>query len=349
MPYPIAFMSMIKTECVWTRDNITGNSITYNDNGTGLPLSENSNYRFNVNAFYNDGRSWHYDNNFAYVVDPDKPIASNPSVYYAHWGRDQQYERYGLYFGIPANDPQGLGNIVSVVVATPTGLTYELFDDGQHSDNGAGDGYYAFNAWDLNESPVTGNYIFVITDAESNKDTAIYALNNTIDIPRNLIPVNNSLLTPETLTFSWDPVPGATYYNFNLFYPDWSAWSKNNITGTSVTFNDDGTAPALLNNVSYNFQVTAFNNDARSWHDGNNFLYASDPDKPLATNPLVLYNHYGTEQNERYGLQLRVNANDPQGLSNIVSVVAAAPAGFYTLYDDGQHWDNNPGDGILRN
>ena len=87
----------------------------------------------------------------------------------------KEYERYGLQLRVNANDPQGLGNIVSVVAAAPAGF-YTLYDDGQHWDNNPGDGIYGIELQDLNDSPLTGNYSFIITDAESNKDTVFTIL-----------------------------------------------------------------------------------------------------------------------------------------------------------------------------
>ena len=60
--------------------------------------------------------------------------------------------------------------------------------------------------------------------------------------------------------------------------------------------------------------------------------------------------HWGFENgNHQYGLNLRATVNDPQGLSNIASVVAVGPDGEteYVLHDDGQHCDEGPDDGIF--
>jgi ligand-binding sensor domain-containing protein len=335
---------------IWSRENISGNSITYNDNSTGQSLTETGRYRYFVQAFYNQGNSTHWDVNFTYSADPFNPIATNPSVQYRHWGREGQYERYGLHLRLNANDPQGLGDIASVEVTCPSGTKFTLYDDGQHSDGPSSDGYYGLDAWDLTEPPMSGNYYFVITDAESHRDTAVYILNNTMDIPRNVRPVQNGLMTPASITFSWDPVPGATHYNLYVSDNNGTIWSRENIQTNSITYNDDGTGQTFAENGIYNFTVYAINNDATTWHDGNSFTYTKETDKPIAANPSMQYIHHGTEDYERFGLHFQINATDPQGLANINSVAVEAPTGIvYTLFDDGQHGDNSGGDGMYAN
>jgi len=159
-----------------------------------------------------DARSWHDGVTFL-LYNESQPVASDPSVQSRHWGRDQEYDRYGLHLRLTVSDPQGPGNIASVTVTAPvSGTVYSLYDDGQHSDNGANDGYYGYDAWDLTEAPQTGNYVFTVTDANANTGTASYMLDYVIDIPRNIQPANNSLVISATPTLSWNEVSGANDY-----------------------------------------------------------------------------------------------------------------------------------------
>ena len=160
--------------------------------------------------------------------------------------------------------------------------------------------YYGIEIIQLIDSPLTGNYSFIITDAESNKDTVIYNLTNTLDIPRNLFPANNGFLTAENPTFSWDPVPGAITYSIYVNDQNGSVWTRDNITGNSITYNDNGTGQPLSKNASYRFNVSAFYNEGRSWHYDNNFMFVDAINLPdtldiAYTHEVMSINGYANE------------------------------------------------------
>ncbi|MBN2763035.1 MAG: LamG domain-containing protein, partial [Bacteroidales bacterium] len=279
------------------------------------------------------------------------PFASNPIVEYRHWGIDQQYELYGLHLRLNVADPQGLENIVSVTVTTPGSIVYNLYDDGQHSDNEASDGYFGYDAWNLNDEPLSGEYVFVVTDAEANNDTVVDILDHTIDIPRNVQPANNSIVTTATPTFSWDEVSGATSYRVNVHDGLTQLWHRDDISTASIQYNNNGTGQPLEEGKIYYWNVNAVIDDAETWHDENRFIYSSNTNNPVVANPQVRSMHRGDDfGNESYGLELYLDVMDPQDLADISSVTVTSPnSDAYTLYDDGQHNDDGANDGRYGN
>ena len=336
---------------VWNRNNITSNTVQHNDDGIGTNLIEGHIYRWQLQAYTEEGRSWQEWLNFVYSSDGGSPVAENPSVQSRHWGRDQEYDSYGLEFRLNASDPQGLGAIVSVTVDVPGAAVYTLYDDGQHNDNGANDGYFGNNIWNLPDAPLTGEYIFIVTDADANTTTTSDILDNVIDIPRNAQPSNNSLVNSPNPSFSWTAVDGVTNYSVNVHDGTTQVWYKDNITSTSVQYNDNGSGQALVEGKTYYWNISTRLEDANSWNDENCFVFTTNVNNPIAINPSVQSRHWGRDQvYENYGLELRLNVIDPQGLGNIASVIVTAPGGTsYELFDDGQHADHVAGDGIFGN
>ncbi len=336
---------------VWNRNNISTNSIQHNIDGTGTNLIEGHIYRWQLQAYTDEGRSWQEWLTFVYSADGTSPVAENPSVQSSHWGRDMQYDNYGLELRLNASDPQGLGTIVSVTVDAPGDVVYTLYDDGQHNDNGAHDGYFGNNIWGLPDAPLTGEYIFTVTDAQANTVTTSDILDNVIDIPRNIQPANNSLVNDPTPTFSWTAVAGASNYSVNVHDGTTQVWYRDNINTASVQYNDNGSGQALTDGRTYYWNISVRLDDAASWNDENCFVYSTNTNNPVAINPSVQSRHWGRDgQYDNYGLELRLNVMDPQGLGNIASVIVTAPGGTsYDLYDDGQHADNQSGDGYFGN
>ncbi|MBN1790231.1 MAG: T9SS type A sorting domain-containing protein [Bacteroidales bacterium] len=332
---------------VWNRNDLSTNSVEHNYDGIGSDLSPNHGYRWQLQAYTEEGRSWQEWLTFTYSTDGISPVAENPSVQSRHWGRDQVYENYGLELRLNVMDPQGLENIASVTVAAPGGAVFELYDDGQHADNGAGDGYFGNNIWNLTEAPVTGEYVFTVTDEQTNTAAMNDILDHVIDIPRNIQPAQNSFVTTATPTLSWNEVPGATSYWIDVNDGNTSVWSRGDITGTSIVYNDNATGQALQEGRTYYLNVNAGYDDAISWHDNVTFTYSTDLVTPIASQPGVRSMHRGDDQgNEGWALELYVIAGDPQGPGNIQTVTATSPDNVtYTLYDDGMNGDPQANDG----
>jgi hypothetical protein len=327
----------------------TSNSVAYNYNGQGTPLTEGNIYYWNVSAHNDDGNAHHNDVSFIYSSSTDNPVASNPEVTYSHYGDDEGNEYYEVRFSLYVIDPQGLSDIDSVTVMTPDNTAYTLYDDGQHGDWQANDGRYGYSFWNSAQAPLTGAYVFTVTDHSMNTDSANDTLHLVLDYPRNIQPPNNGIVTSANPVFSWDLVSGATNYHVNVYDNNYSnIWSVYT-TSNTVVYNYDGSGAALTEGNIYYWNISANNDEGSSMHTEARFIYTTDPENPIISNPVVRYSHFGNDEgNEEYYFRMYVNVADPQGLSDINSVTVTAPDNtVYTLYDDGQHSDGNSDDGIF--
>lgn len=285
-------------------------------------------------------------------VDP--VIMGGPTAGTFHAGVDGGGEEYGLNLNVSVDDPQGLANIASVTVTGPDGSTiYTLYDDGNHCDGPPTDGFYSLQCGGNDpDPPAEGNYTFTIEDADGHSVSQTVARSSVIlDIPRNLSPANNAVVGSLTPTFSWDAVAGATGYDMEVRNPSgWQwMWSKNGFTSTSVVYNDDSAGNPLAENTIYQWGVGAHDDQGNnSWHHtANSFIYSTG-DKPAFTQAWVGGRERLNEQGfHEYAIHLQATVFDPQGLSDIASVVVTGPDNAtYTLKDDGMNADNGPGDGV---
>ncbi len=323
---------------IWYKNNFTTNSVTFNDDATAIStLVNGSTYNWEINCFDADGNTGEQDYwiTFIYSTNTASPVLNNPNLRTAHYGDDTGTQEYYLQFGIQVSDPQGFNDIATVKVTGSGGTVYTMTDED-------GDGYY--NGWFSTSTtvPQSGSYIFRATDNSGNWVEKVASLTGSIDYPRNVHPVNNTVINTPVPVFSWDPVSGSVRNNVwvnDIFGR--RIWGSYNLSGssTSVIFNEDGQAlEALKDGSSYTWFVQA-NDEYGNWgeHNARKFAYSSDVAKPIIGNHDLATYHGGDDLgNEDWGYDLWADITDPQGSGDIASVVVIAPGGStYTLTDPG--------------
>jgi len=163
-------------------------SVNYNYDNSGPDLIDGNTYYWNVGTSLDDASSWHDVIRFVYSSDPDNPVASNPHIYLYHDFNNSNNEMYTLDVSVNILDPQGPGDISTVTMQDPDNTVYTLFDDGQHADNGSGDGTYGLSIQFNNQAPAIGDYDFTVTDGSGNTGSATDVLDNIIGSLSNLSP-----------------------------------------------------------------------------------------------------------------------------------------------------------------
>ena len=126
-------------------------------------------------------------------------------------------------------------------------------------------------------------------------------------------------------------------------------WGKVDLSAPSATYNDDNTGQDLTEGLVYQWGVGALDDEGNSsWHYTTNTFAYSITGKPLLWQHWVGGRHRISPTGEdEYALHMQAVVKDPQGLESIVSVMALAPDNtLYTLYDDGNHADDKPNDGV---
>ena len=338
-----------EADSMWGRGGIDTNSVVYNDDGNGQALAPYTVYEWGVGANDADGNmSWHHTA-IKFVYSDGGPVITDGPWMDSHHNGDDNSEDQWLDLGVCVDDPDGLGNVASVVVTAPDGSTQiVLIDDGQHCDSEPGDGCYGQCGW-TESAPQIGEYLFSVTDADGHEISGTDVVERIMDFPTGLNPPNNGFATDPAPTFSWDPVSDALNYNVNVQNSDGAdIWWRHNIEGTGVVFNDDGGASeTLVDGQTYLWNVTAFDNEGNSGgHHHVSFIYSTSGDAPIFIDgPVASSMHWGVEGGDhQYGLNLWVKVADPQGLSNVASVVAVGPDGEteYVMHDDGMHCDDAP-------
>ena len=245
---------------LWQRNDITESWVVYNDDGRGEPLIDGQTYNWNVSTRLDDASSWHDGVRFIYSANPMLPILSGPWVRSRHWVGGDLPETWSIDFWVNVGHPQGLSEIDSVWVEGPDGVHYQLFDDGEHSDDAAGDGRYAHYIDGLNYPPIVGSYFFKISDKSGNLITSVDTLTRVLDYPRNVRPGNNEIISAPDFTIEWDEVEGAAWYEVNVNTPDWSReyWnSGRDLIQTSIQYNADGRGDALADGGVYLLTIRA--------------------------------------------------------------------------------------------
>ena len=292
----------------------------------------------------------------AIAAEGDPFVVSGPVAGSIHLGTADGDQQYGLNLRVHVDDPGGIDNIQSVLVTAPNSATvYPLYDDGNHCDDGPNDGVYARECAGNNSNPPQiGTYTFTITNrnAPPQSITQTANISTILDLPTNPSPRNGAFVDTATPTFTWGDVNGAISYNMEVRDPDgwqlmWSAWGT---AGTSIVYNADGSGTALQSGKIYQWGIGAVDSAGNSswYHTVNTFVFSTTGEPVLGRLEAGTI-HLGTADDEQqYGLNLRVQVADAKGIENIESVLVTAPdlTTVYPLYDDGNHCDDGPNDGL---
>jgi hypothetical protein len=329
---------------IWGRGSLKILTAVYNDDGRAeASLKEGSTYIWNIGASDDDGNWCNQDNRFTYSTNVASPILSSPSAHSVHYGDDKGNQSYSLYLGIQVSDPQGLGDIASVIVTGPDGKTYPIPDNND-------DGWY--DAWFSSSSipPQLGAYRFKVTDKSGNWAEALDTIKALLDYPRNAKPADGEVVLTSKPTFSLNAVQGATRYWIWVYDVNRNRiWFQDNVKTTSVVYNYDGRASADLKDGStYTWHLGAADPDDNSGEQNErSFTYSTNPFSPVSSNANVRSRHWiDGDFRESWGLDFWVTISDPQGLTDIDSVWVDGPGNYHLrLFDDGQHSDNSANDG----
>lgn len=200
-------------------------------------LKPNSLYKYRIEAL-KDHQWFEWDNvarsdrdKTRFITGPDE--AQNP--YVDLWSTGVQTWTDAAPFGantffyLRIHDAQGVpGNIDSVKALLPDGVTeVSLYLDYNESDTcGAYRGVYF---GDIQE----GTYTFTVVDKDANSDTNTEVLtSNPIGSPSegSLQPANNTVVGGTGVSFDWDDVTGAAFYQLRLYDKD-----LNNLFNISTT------------------------------------------------------------------------------------------------------------------
>ncbi len=334
---------------VWSSPTFTTNSVQYNYNGTGQSLVDGERYSWGVDAYLDEAHSWNHWNYFFYSSNSNNPVYNNIELHSRHYGDDQGNEEYGYMINIEIGDPQGLSDIDKVTVTSPSNVVYNLYDDGQHSDDYANDGKFSNHFGGLTQPPPIGNYLFTITDKSFDTIKANDYLDTVIDYPRNLIPANNEVINTVNPKFRWSKIQGADHYSINVWEQNQNCclWSIGIGDRDSVVYNENGTGVDLFQDKVYMWNIYTDVKDAESWNNGNVFIYSPAPEKPAIVKPQLQSKKYiNNDGSYDTGLEFNTNVYDPQGLNDIKSVQLFSPFGStFEMYDDGQHSDEGANDG----
>ncbi len=321
---------------IWSKNGFAATSVTFNDDATATSSFTNGGtYYWEVNCYDADGNIGEQDYwiAFVYSTNTSAPFLTDPYVRSAHYGDDYGNQDYRLQLNIRVLDPQGLSDIASVKVTGTGGAIYTLTDDNA-------DGYYDCWFYNLSTAPQAGTYIYRATDKSGNWTEKTTTLSGTLDFPSNVSPINNAVLNNAAPVFSWNTVSGAV--RNEIWINDingkliWGRWDMAAST-SSVTFNYDGLATeALKEGMLYTWVIKAIDDNNNSGeHYGRQFVFSSDVAKPLIGNHNVVTYHGGDDLgHEEWGYDLWVDIADPQGSTDIASVIATGPDGTtYTLSD----------------
>jgi len=311
---------------IWGRSDLPGssNSVVFNNDGyASEALKDGAFYTWIIKAVDDNG-NWgeHYSRSFAYSSNVSKPFFGNHNAITYHGGDDTGNEDWGYDFYAYAADPQGLSDIASVSVIAPGGVTCTLTDP----DN---DGRYDGDIRNLTSSSLLGECQFTVTDKSGNTATLTDTLYAWVDFARNTTPTPNEVVSTGTPMFSWDAVNGISYYQLHVrIYNGPTVWGGVNITsGTSVTYNYNGTGQSLIKGTRYAWDLYTFDSKGNyGYHYQADFVYSSNDVSPILTNPVGYSAHYGNDSGDYYyQLNFSTQAADPQGVSDITSVIVTGP------------------------
>jgi hypothetical protein len=208
------------------------------------------------------------------VMPPDAPFLQLPRIRSVHWTNAYQGEGWGLDVSVYGSDPQGYQDIQSIRLEDPEGTLFTLYQDGDETDNTG-----RFPRWIdwLVTSPAVGEYTCMITDKSAHTASVPVNLTAVLDYPHNLSPPNNTIVSDSDFTISWDPVSCASWYWVAVRSADGSHtyWASSQLTGTSVSYNGDGTGEALPEGGPYQLYVQAGDEHNSSEVNGWNIYYST--------------------------------------------------------------------------
>ena len=318
---------------VWESGSLKTLNVVYNSDGLAKAfLNNGSTYRLSINC--GDARNnWgsNNGNSFTYSTNTSSPILSNAAALSGHTGNDPGTNSwYYLDLRIQVVDPQGPGDIASVVGTGPTGMNYPLTDDN-------GDGVYDAR-FGNSAPPNLGVYRIKVTDRSGNWAEALDTLRAVLDYPKNAKPANGDVVNTATPTFSWNAVPGATSYGIAISDAAGKrVWGTGSLKTLSAVFNSDGRAEAGLKDGStYTWNIGASDDDGNWCNQDNRFTYSTNVASPILSSPSARAGHNGDESgNQSYMLSFGIQVADPQGLSDIASVRVTGPDGIvYPMLDN---------------
>lgn len=182
-------------------------------------------------------------------------------------------EYYGEDFWVRASTADGWSNISSIfaidtagqVRPGPTDRMNYSWNDGAYIRQD----YWDTLNWFAAPPPPPGQYTVVAQESAGNSDTLVTAPVPAVPPVHNIThPLNGSVISDTTPTFSWDAVPGASYYCLCLEEAGhdlprvWNRYWGNPIPGgaTSVAYNEDGQArdPQLTPGSKYRLHIVAW-------------------------------------------------------------------------------------------
>jgi hypothetical protein len=247
---------------IWWGGDLTSTSVIFNYNGTASEnLVSGAFYYLAVRAIDAEG-NWGEQNSilFGYSSSTVLPVMNSARISSRHWSGGNNSESWGLDCSVFIADPQGLADIDSAWIDGPSNFHIKLFDDGKHNDNSLNDGKFGYFLNGLVSPPSTGEYIFKALDKSGHVVQEKDTVKRVLDIPGNIVPKTNSIISNPDFTISWDAVKDATEYDINVNSLDWSKnywYSGRKPMATSQIYNSDNTGTELTDGGVYYLTVRA--------------------------------------------------------------------------------------------
>jgi len=168
-------------------------SVPFNFDGTASEnLQAGQHYNWNAMAVFEDWNQSHNGYPEFYVLsDTESPIILSSNVTYS-----VSPNRGHLNYNVQVNDPQGVGDISSVLIRFPD----ESLHDFQNDQGGGNyDGWYNFD----NGHPQTGDYIIEVSDG-TNTTTEVHTFNSFVTVfPGMVYPTPDDLIAETAPVFQW--------------------------------------------------------------------------------------------------------------------------------------------------
>jgi hypothetical protein len=344
------------------------NSVTWNL-WTGAPpftvppglLESYSPYKYRI---YAHGEPWGLEvDNKARALNPAAP-EDNWDILFATGAQSQvpfiEVEPHGVYtfkdglvatpfvvFDVDISDAQGVpGNIKTASVTTPLGEKINLyFDYSEYPTKGRYKGHlFPELLPDRSFAPLPeGTYVFQVEDKNGNAFTTSEALTaSPVDFPvtSSMSPSHNAVLNDTAVTFSWDPVPGAAFYQIQLRDADYNYLYSIRTENTSYSI----PAGILKENSLYRYGIEVmgeFYNDnvdnMAMWRPDSwvHHQFTTTPVTSGTNPPVIESNRFGAftitmpypgTDELTYRLGLEAYVSDPDGVpGNVKSVEVLFP------------------------
>ena len=281
---------------------------------------------------------------------------SSHEIWYHPWQQTEN-QTYDIHVEARVSDIDGIDDIASVILQSPDGAVFKtLYDDGLHSDGDENDGFYLTENLANTTPPPLGNYRLIVTDNAGDSSSYSVFIDRYLDTPDNPSPSYEEYINNATPTFSWDEVDDAISYSVSVLdAAGKTIWQQDNITSTSVVYNNDGIGESLVDGNVYTWGVYAgldYTEHANSSRYDIPFIYSSGKPVFLAVNfnssHEIWYHPWQQTENQTYDIHVEARVSDIDGIDDIASVILQSPDGavFKTLYDDGLHSDGDENDGF---